>query len=102
MQNKEPSALYSIEQHLERSGVVLQMTGRERIPEYGEHNAKATMIMLRICTFTPSTPIRPGPAHHRSGQEAAEEIRSRAQRYSMEAAEKTNAIARQTPEPARV
>jgi hypothetical protein len=41
-------------------------------------------------------------AHHRGDHEAAEELSSRAQEYSMEAAEKTNADARQTPEPARL
>ena len=40
-------------------------------------------------------------AHHRGDHEAAEELSSRAQEYSMEAAEKTNAVARQMPEPAR-
>jgi hypothetical protein len=39
MQNKEPSALYSIDQRLELSGGRLQMTGQERLPEYGGHNA---------------------------------------------------------------
>src|ERR1039457_4464724 len=40
-------------------------------------------------------------AHQRSDHEAAEELSSRAQDYSMEAAEKTNAVARQKPEPVR-
>src|ERR1017187_8817143 len=35
-------------------------------------------------------------AHHRGDPEAAEELSSRAQDYSLEAAEKTNANARQT------
>lgn len=39
-------------------------------------------------------------ADHRGDHEAAEELCSRAQEYSMEAAEKTNAVARQTPKPA--
>jgi hypothetical protein len=38
-------------------------------------------------------------AHHRGDHEAAEELSSRAQKYSMEAAEKTTAVARRTPEP---
>jgi hypothetical protein len=40
-------------------------------------------------------------AHHRGDHEAAEELSSRAQEYTMEDAEKTNAVARRTPEPAR-
>src|ERR1017187_9282967 len=40
-------------------------------------------------------------AHHRGDHETAEELSSRAQEYSMEAAEKTSAVARQTPEPTR-
>ena len=40
-------------------------------------------------------------AHHRGDHEAAEELSSRDQEYSMEAAEKTNAVARQKPEPVR-
>ncbi|HEY6852441.1 MAG TPA: hypothetical protein VI320_40300 [Terracidiphilus sp.] len=40
-------------------------------------------------------------AHHRGDHEAAEELSLRAQEYSMEAAEKTNAVARRTPEPLR-
>jgi hypothetical protein len=40
-------------------------------------------------------------AHHRGDHEAAEELSSRAQEYSMEATEKTNAVARQKPEGVR-
>jgi hypothetical protein len=40
-------------------------------------------------------------AHHRGDHETAEELISRAQEYSMEAAEKTSTVARQTPEPTR-
>jgi len=63
---------------------------------------KATMTMLRICTSTPRTPITAAAAaHHRGDHVAAEELSSKAQEYSMEAAEKTYAVARQTPEPLR-
>ena len=40
-------------------------------------------------------------AHHRGDHETAEELSSRAQEYSMEAAEKTSAVARQAPEHTR-
>jgi hypothetical protein len=40
-------------------------------------------------------------AHHRGDHEAAEELSSKAQEYSMEAVEKTSAVARQKPEPVR-
>jgi hypothetical protein len=36
-------------------------------------------------------------AHHQGDHEAAEDLNSRAHECSMEAAEKTNAVARQTP-----
>jgi hypothetical protein len=39
MKNKNPSALYSVDQRLKWSGGRLQMTERERLPEYGGHNA---------------------------------------------------------------
>jgi hypothetical protein len=40
-------------------------------------------------------------AYYRGDRESAEELSFRAQEYSIEAAKKTNAAARQTPEPAR-
>jgi hypothetical protein len=39
--------------------------------------------------------------YHRGHHEAVEELSLRAQEYSMKAAEKTNAVARQTSRPAR-
>jgi hypothetical protein len=102
MQNREPSALYSIDLRLEWSDSGLQMTGRERIPEYGGHKAQSNHDYAADLGIYAEYTRTDGAALHRGDQEAAEELSSRAQEYYMEAAEKTNAVASQTPEPARV
>jgi hypothetical protein len=83
MKNKEPSALYSIEQHRDSSGGVLQMTGRKRIPEYGRHKAQSNHDYAAELHIYAEHAHTVGAAHHR------------------EAAEKRNAVAMQAREPAR-
>jgi len=59
---------------------------------------KATKTMQRTCTLRSSRPTAAAAAHHRGDDAAAVELSARAQEYSMDAAEKTEEIARRTPE----
>jgi hypothetical protein len=84
MQNKEPSALYSIDLRLEWSDRGLQKMARERIQEYGGHNAQSNHDYAAELHIYAEHAHTVWAAHHR------------------EAAEKRNAVAMQARESARV